>query len=163
MGWKKTNYPHVIRFAFLSNEQHNTKYGRSASGAEGPILIPSIYIYSHKQLRHILTGQPEYPACPWRRDRHRCRTARTCRSTPWRILAASMAGSSPTPPGAKARKVQVQIGQAEWCQNMFFITCLAYLHRRFRLTSTSTSTSISATNSTSTRSPRYISTYYHSY
>ena len=40
-------YLYLIRFKVLSNELQNPKYGRSASGAERPILIRS---------KHILIG-----------------------------------------------------------------------------------------------------------
>ena len=45
MGWEKNNYLHPTRFVVLPNELHNPKFGRSGSGEERPVIIPSIYIY----------------------------------------------------------------------------------------------------------------------
>ena len=42
MAWEKKNL-HLIRFELLANELQNPKCGRSASGADSPILIPNIY------------------------------------------------------------------------------------------------------------------------
>ena len=42
MAWEKKNL-HLIRFELLANELQNNKCGRSASGADSPILIPNIY------------------------------------------------------------------------------------------------------------------------
>ena len=40
-GMEKKRYLHLGRFVVLSNELQNPKYGRSASGAERPTIIPS--------------------------------------------------------------------------------------------------------------------------
>ena len=39
--------PYTTRFVVRSDELLNSKYGRSATGAERPILIPSYYLYGY--------------------------------------------------------------------------------------------------------------------
>ena len=54
--------PHTTRFVVRSDELLHSKYGRSATGAERPILIRSKYIYIYKcvflALRHFLLFRP---------------------------------------------------------------------------------------------------------
>ena len=82
MGWEKKHL-HLRRFVVLSNELQNKKYGRSASGAERPILIPSTYKYI---IGSVGVG--------WQR---RCKTRQSMREPGNRravlfSLAAAMAG-----------------------------------------------------------------------